>query len=388
MRILVLTPTFLPHIGGAEIVILEIYRRLALRHDVLLLTADKGVSASDRDHLVNFPVERYRDRFTTMRFRGHRTTGGVVPPFSFSAVEAVRRAVRRFRPEVMNTHYMEHTGLAAVVAMRRLRVPGVLTFMGRDVPGPRTPYGWKHYCRWVARQVADVTYVSDYCRRAIFGDAPGAPGRVILAGADLDRFNPRVDGSGVRRRFGADSDTPLLVAVQRLAPEKRVDIVVRAMPSILKRHPRAVLVVGGSGAALEELESLAGRLGVAGSVHFAGYVPDLDLPDYYAAADVFVFHSTYETFGVVLAEAMAAGKPIVSVNSTAIPEVVCDGTTGILVPPLDPESLADKVCFLLDSPSERERLGRNARAWAEKNLDWDDIANRYESVLETAAARS
>ena len=387
MRILVLTPTFLPLIGGAEIVLLELYRRLARRHDVLLLTADKGAPPSDRDHQVNFPVERYRDRVTTMRFRGHRTTGGVVPPFSLSAVKVVDEVVRRFHPDVMNAHYMEHTGLAAVVASGCRRVPCVLTFTGRDVPGPRTPYGWKYYCRWVARHVTDVTYVSNYCRRAIFGDARGAPGRVILNGVDLERFNPRLGGSVVRERFGVVGDTPLLVAVQRVAPEKRVDIIVRAMPSILSKHPRAVLVVAGKGAALEQLKSLAARLGVAPSVHFAGYVPDADLPDYYAAADVFVFHSTYETFGVVLAEAMAAGKPIVSVNSTAISEVISDGTTGILAPPLDPESFADKVCFLLDSPSERERLGRNARAWAENNLDWNEIVNQYESVLEAAARR-
>jgi len=387
MRILVLTPIFLPLIGGAEIVILEVYRRLARRHDVLLVTADKGGTPSDRDHLVTFPVERYRDRFTTMRFRGHRKTGGIVPPFSLSAVKAADAAVLRFRPDVIHAHYMSHTGLAAIVAGARHNVPIVLTLLGRDVPGPRTAHGWKYYCRWIARCATDVTYISDYCRRAIYGGSGGAPGRVISAGVDLDRFNPRVDGSAVRKRFGVAGDAPLLVSIQRVAPEKRVDVVVRAMPSILRKHPRAVLLVAGKGAALEQLKSLAARLGVAPSVHFAGYVPDAELPDYYAAADVFVFHSTYETFGVVLAEAMAAGKPIVSVNSTAIPEVISDGTTGILAPPLDPESFADKVCFLLDSPAERERLGRNARVWAENNLDWDEIVNQYESVLEAAARR-
>ncbi|MBP2681948.1 MAG: putative glycosyltransferase [Candidatus Krumholzibacteriota bacterium] len=145
--------------------------------------------------------------------------------------------------------------------------------------------------------------------------------------------------------------------------------------------------MGGKGAALEGLKSLAARLGVAGSVRFAGYVPDAELPGHYAAADVFVFHSTYETFGVVLAEAMASGKPIVSVSSTAIPEVVADGKTGLLAPPLDPDALADKVCLLLGSPAERGRLGRNARAWAEANLGWDIIAGRYETALEKAAAR-
>jgi phosphatidylinositol alpha-1,6-mannosyltransferase len=210
---------------------------------------------------------------------------------------------------------------------------------------------------------------------------------VIFAGVDIDRFHPLADGRAVRERAGAGPDDPLLVAIQRVAPEKRVDVLVRAMPSILRTHPRAVLVVGGKGSALDSLRALSAGLGVAGSVRFAGYVPDADLPAHYAAADVFVFHSTYETFGVVLAEAMAAGKPIVSVNSTAIPEVIADGRTGLLVPPLDPGALAEKVCVLLDSPAERERLGRNARAWAETNLGWDTIAGAYEAALEKAARR-
>jgi starch synthase len=73
------------------------------------------------------------------------------------------------------------------------------------------------------------------------------------------------------------------------------------------------------------------------------------------------------------------------VSSTAIPEVVAHGTTGILVPPLDPGALSDEVNRLLDSPGERERLGKNAREWAEANLDWSVIAGEYETVLQNAA---
>jgi glycosyltransferase involved in cell wall biosynthesis len=325
---------------------------------------------------------------TTMRLRGHRMTGGVVPPFSLSAVGALRRIVGEFQPDVINVHYMAHTGLAAVIGNNRCRVPTVLTFTGRDVPGPRTPYGWKHYCRWVARNVSGVTYVSHYCRRAIFGDSRKAPGRVILNGVDLERFRPGIDGAFVRERLGVGPGAPLLFALQRLAPEKRVDVLVEAMPSVLRNHPETVLVVGGTGKARGDLESLTHRLGIARSVRFAGYIPDAELGSYYAAADVFVFHSTYETFGVVLGEAMAAGKPVVSVDSTAIPEVVTDGETGILAPPLDPAALADKVNFFLGSPAERERVGKNARRWAETHLDWNAIAGQYEEALLDARRRS
>jgi glycosyltransferase involved in cell wall biosynthesis len=101
--------------------------------------------------------------------------------------------------------------------------------------------------------------------------------------------------------------------------------------------------------------------------------------------DLFVFHSTYETFGIVIAEAMACGKPVVSVRTTAIPEVVQDGITGVLAAPMDPVDLAEKIVSLLDSPARMEEMGRNGRRWAEEHFDWDDIADQYERVLVEAA---
>jgi glycosyltransferase involved in cell wall biosynthesis len=382
MRILVLTPTFLPMIGGAEIVLLEVYRRLAERHEVCLLTADKGGLSRDLDHLINFRVVRYQDRFSLMRFRGHRLTGGIVPPFSLSAVSATRRVVADFRPDVLNTHYMTHTGLATILAQRQLGVPSVLSFTGRDAPGPNTPWFWKYYDRWIAHSVSEITFVSDYCRQAIYGPSAPKRGIVIPGGVDLERFNPNLAKSYIRQRIGLPLEVPVLFAMQRLSPEKRVDIVIEAMPHILREHPRAVLVIGGSGKSRPKLVSLVQQLGLEQSVRFTGYIPEADLPLYYAMCDVFVFHSTFETFGVVLAEAMASGKPIVSVRSTAIPEVITEGKTGLLVPPLNPQAMAEKVVYLLDTPSERRQLGHSARAWAEQHFDWNDIAAQYEVVLE------
>ena len=382
MRILVLTPTFLPVVGGAEILLLEVFRRLARRHDVLLVTADKPGDATDKDNLVNFPVIRYKDRWTPMRFRGHRMTGGFIPPFSLSAVAAVSKAITAFKPDVLNAHYMVHTGLAAVAGAKRHGVPMVLTFPGRDVPGPGTPWFWKYYCRWTASQADDVTYITDFCRRAIYDGKSTNGGHIIEPGVDLEAFRPGLDGSDIRNKLGLSPDAPVLFAMQRLSNEKRVDIVIESFAFVLKKHPEARLVIGGTGPALQGLQSLTHQLGVADTVLFTGYIPDEDLPRYYAMADIFVFHSAYETFGIVLAEAMAASKPIVSVNHTAIPDVVSDRNTGVLVPPFDPAAMAKAVEDLIDDAPERARLGANGRLWVEENLAWEKIAARYEEVFE------
>jgi phosphatidylinositol alpha-1,6-mannosyltransferase len=372
-------------VGGAEILLLEVYRRLATQHEVCLLTADKKLSPSGLDHLVNFSVVRYRDRFSFMNLRGHRLTGGIMPPFSLSAVRATQEAIADFNPHVINAHYMAHTGLAAVIAQKKHGVPSVLTFSGRDVPGPRTPWLWKYYDRWVASSIAWVTFISRYCRQAIYG-MNSTTGTIIPGGVDLERFSPGYNAVSLRHSLDIPSDAPVLFAMQRLSLEKRVDVLVRAMPHVLMKHPKAILVLGGTGKARPQLVTLVKKLGLSSSIRLTGYISDEDLPHYYALCDVFVFHSTYETFGLVLAEAMASGKPIVSVQSTAIPEIVRDGQNGVLVPPLDSRAMAEMIVHLLNSPHERERLGGNARTWAEQHFDWDHVARQYEAVLLRAAA--
>jgi glycosyltransferase involved in cell wall biosynthesis len=384
MRILVLTPTFLPMIGGAEILLFEIFRRLEIRHEIFLLTPDKNLPSSELDHEVGFQVTRYKDRFSFMNFPGHRLTGGIIPPFSFSAVTATYRAIKDFSPNVMNTHYMKHTGLAAVIAEKRFKVPNVLTFAGSDVPGPGTPWFWKYYDRWVAKSATEVTFVSEYCRQAIYGQGSNV-GTVISNGVDLEKFTPQHDRSRIRQKLSFPQHSSILLAVQRLSPKKRVDIIIQAMPYILHRHPNTLLVIGGSGSSQPKLVSLVQQLGLSQSVLLMGHVPHNDLPLYYAMADIFVFHSTYETFGIVIAEAMASGTPVVSVRSTAIPEVVQEGHTGLLATPLDPIDMANKITDLLDSPSKIRKFGRNGRLWAEQHFDWDVIAEQYEKVLLEAA---
>src|SRR5438105_1600584 len=165
-------------------------------------------------------------RVTLMRVRGHRWTAGALPPFSLSAVAAVRRAVAAARPDVLNVHYAMPTGLAGVVAVRRLGVPTVLTMNGRDVPGPGVPALWRWWQRALIAMVSEVTYVSGYCRDAIYGAGRG-PGEVITNGVEVPP--PPGHGAEVRAALEVPSSDCLVFALQRLAPEKRVDVLLHAL---------------------------------------------------------------------------------------------------------------------------------------------------------------
>jgi glycosyltransferase involved in cell wall biosynthesis len=385
VKILVLTPTFLPVVGGAELVLLEVYRRLARRHEVRLLTPVLAESlrrdhgSAEYDALLNFPVERYEDRVTLMRVRGHRLTAGALPPFSLSAVAAVRRAVAAARPDVLNVHYAMPTGLAAVDADRRLGVPTVLTMNGRDVPGPGVPYFWRWWQRALIALVTDATYVSGWCRDAIYGAGRGR-GEVVANGVEIPP--PPGDGAAVRAALDVPPGEILVFALQRLAPEKRVEVLLHALRRCLDVGVAVTLVVGGTGPEAPALRALAAELGIDKHVRFAGYIPRADLGGYFEACDLFAFHSTYETFGLVVAQAMSYGRAVVTVRSTALPEVV--GDCGVLVPPGDPAALGDAIAALAQDPPRRRALGEAGRRRAAARYGWDRVAEGYERVLARA----
>jgi glycosyltransferase involved in cell wall biosynthesis len=160
------------------------------------------------------------------------------------------------------------------------------------------------------------------------------------------------------------------------------------MPNILVQKPKLRLIIGGQGEDRPRLQQLADKLGISNHIMFTGFIPPEDISVYFAIADIFVFHSTYETFGMVLAEAMNYGKAVISVNDTAIKEVVDDGETGILVPSMDHKAFGEEVLRLLNDRSRRSKFEINARKKAQRHFKWDTIASNYERVLRTKALKT
>jgi glycosyltransferase involved in cell wall biosynthesis len=380
----VLTPTFLPVVGGTELVLYEVFKRLSTRHEVLVVTPhlsrfliDHYARGSDK-YPVNFGVERYIDRWTMMKIRGHKVLRGLIPPFSFSAIVALRKHARSFKPDVINVHFSMPTGLAGAVANTFWGIPGVLTLNGRDVPGPAIPWFWKYWHRILYQGYSEITYVSEYCRDVVFG--PRGPGTVTWNGVDFGRIT-RGNPHAVIERFRLQG-RKVLFALQRLSREKGVDLILRAFAGVVRKEPEAVLLVAGTGSEEVYLKRLSEELGLKDRVIFCGFVDEDELKDFFAAADLFVFNSLYETFGIVLAQAMANGVPIVSVCCTAVPGVV--DKAGILVPPGDQDGFQDAILELLNDPRKRKILGARGRKRAESLFDWDTIAVTYESVFRKA----
>jgi len=185
----------------------------------------------------------------------------------------------------------------------------------------------------------------------------------------------------VRRRYGLEG--PFLLSVGSLEPGKNRERLLQAFARLQARGLKHTLVVAGQRAWRYEGEApLARRLGLADSVRFLGHVPQADLPALYSAADLFVFPSLYEGFGLPALEAMACGTPVVASNVSALPEVV--GDAALQVSPLDVEALADAIERLLRDDRLRADLRERGLERA-RQFSWEKAARRTAEVYSWAS---
>ena len=188
-------------------------------------------------------------------------------------------------------------------------------------------------------------------------DVDPASVAVIPCGVDTARFQPQ-DKRRARAALSLPPTAPILLSVGRLQPSKGIDTLLQAAADIRRDYPDVrVLVVGGGlddqdereTAELNRLQTLGRRLGLS-NVHYVKAQPQEKLAQYYAAADVFVMPSHYESFGMVALEAMACGTPVVASKVGGLASTIVHGDSGLLVPPGDWRAFAQAVSRLLASP--------------------------------------
>jgi phosphatidylinositol alpha-1,6-mannosyltransferase len=376
-RTLIVTNDFPPRTGGIQTFVGELARRRPPGGVVVYTSAWAGAREYDRS--LDFPVVRHR--------------ASVMLP-----TPTVARHAEDLLVDYECTSVLFGAAAPLGVLGPRLRRAGAQRLValthGHEAGWAGMP-GGSPLLRRIGDGVDVVTYLGEYTRARIARAlSPAAAGRMarLAPGVDVGTFSPAVDGSGVRERYGL-ADRPVVLCVSRLMPRKGQDTLVSALPAIRSRVPGALLLLVGGGPYRDRIERLAHRTGVADHVVLAGPVPDEELPEHYAAGDVFAMPCRtrnrgldVEGLGIVYLEASATGLPVVAGDSGGAPDAVLPGETGYVVPGRDVAEVADRVSELLLDPQRAAAMGVRGRAWVEEAWGWDSVARRLGALLTVEAA--
>ncbi len=206
---------------------------------------------------------------------------------------------------------------------------------------------------------------------------PKAKFKVIYNGVDSEKFNPQISGDAIRKQYSL-GDSPLILAVGSSRILKGIIFLFYSLPEIITVHPNAkLLIVGVNSEYRKQVLPVIRRLGIQNNIVLVEYVPNNELPYYYAASDLVVLPSLMENFPVVALEAMSSGKPIVATRVGGIPEVIKTNDNGILVDPANVNQLAEAVLVLLENSSRRRNMGIRGRRLVEEKYDWKKIGEKY-----------
>lgn len=360
--------------GGAEHLLVEYARLLpdlGVDAEVVALQARDG----------NPGAEALRDAGTPVR------TLGIERLRQRGAYARVSDSIDSASPDIVHTQ-LEFSYILGSIAAHRRRIPTLATLHTLEEP-MRGTRAWarNRLTAYALRRYADrVVAVSDHARRHHIDHLRLSPDRVttLYNGIELGPFSA---ASGERRRvreeLGIPAEASLIVTVAVLRPPKGVSDMLTALPRIAARKPDSRYLIVGDGPARDDLERQAVRRGEAGRVHFVGR--RADVPRMLAAADLFVLPSRAEALPTVVAEAMAAGLPVVATSVGGTPEMV-GPETGILVEPGDPVALAAACLELLGDPDRRASMGAAAAEVAAERFDIRRQAARLVEMYRVLAA--
>ena len=305
------------------------------------------------------------------------TNLGMTAHWRLDALWRFYRLLRQERPMILHA-WMFHANMLARVIGQFTRVPIIITSRRNVEIGGASREQLKHYTRSLDH--ANIA-VCELARQAEIERTGVAPNKVITIynGIETAPFEA-ASTTVIRAQLNLPSTAPIVGTVGRLHPQKGLPYLLTAFREINAIYPNAHLLVVGAGELRAVLESQAQQLGISHRVIFTGNRQDI--PDLLACVDIFVLPSLWEGLPNVVLEAMAAGLPVVATAVGGTPEVVVNDVTGLLIPPRDPQALADAIHRLLRDPELRQRMGQAGRARVAEHFSVEQMVRKTETLYE------
>ncbi|GHO44650.1 glycosyltransferase [Ktedonospora formicarum] len=381
MRIMLVTDQYPPMVGGVPTVTRGLAVDFAKRgHQVWVVAPSYGARDVRR---LEHDVRVYRfSSFEWPTYEGLR-----IPFLPFMPI---RNLIKRSDPDIIHIHSPVVLGNVAQILAGGLRKPVIATNHYLPINMSRSLSSDPVF----GKPFSSVTYsyLVNFCNRCEYVTAPTqtalnllyehglrAPARAISNGIDISKYTPGEPDPEVLRRFGLPEDRPLIIHVNRLSEEKRIDVLIRALKYM--RQPAHVALVG-SGPMESELRALTASLQLEDRVSFLGYVRDADLLALRRTSTLFAIPSEADLQSLATMEAMACGLPVLAANSYALPELVHHGENGFLFQPGNSEEAAGYLDTMIENDELRARMRQGSLDIIAKHdrlaiLDeWEDLYRR------------
>jgi glycosyltransferase involved in cell wall biosynthesis len=380
MHIMIVTDQYPPMIGGVPTVTHDLAVDLVHRgHQVWVTAPSYGMRDARR---LEQGVRVYR--FSSFEWPAYKELRIPFLPFM-----PMRNLIKKSEPDIIHIHSPVVLGNIAQILAGGLRKPVIATNHYLPINMSRSltadPLIGKHFSNVI------YSYLVNFCNRCEYVTAPTmtalkllydhglrAPAKAISNGIDLTKFTPGAPDPTIRKRFNLPEDKPLILHVNRLSEEKRVNVLIDA---VAKMHTNAHVALVSTGPAEQELRAQVEQLHVEDRVSFLGYVRDADLLALRRSSELFVIPSEADLQSLATMEAMACGLPVVAANAYALPELVHHEKNGFLFNGGDSDEMAHYIDILVDDADLRKRMGAESLKIIATH-DRTEVLNQWEEIYQ------
>lgn len=388
MRILIGIEAYYPIKAGSAYAAYRLATGLVKRgHEVFVATPGEGFK-------VHKTVE---DKITVYRVGSFPLLGSGlrIAPFARYYVAPI---VEEIKPDVIHVEDHFFVAWSLIDYARKHKIPMVGTNhyhprnlihylkLSPKIEEKIEKLAWKHF-NTIYEQLDIITTPTETSRQIMLGNGFKKPIRVISNGIDMAYFKPfpKQELTEVAKKYHLNGDFKKVLFVGRIEKEKSIDVTIRAIQLVSKKIDVKLFIIG-VGSERDELEKLVGELGIGDKVVFLGSLPDQDVRRIYSLCDLFVTASTVELQGLVVMEAMASGKPIVSSQGMALHELVEEGGNGYVFPNGDYQTAAEKILLVLGDSEKAENMGKASLELIKKHSSETSL-DKYEQCYKDAIAQ-
>ncbi|HUL68477.1 MAG TPA: glycosyltransferase family 1 protein [Burkholderiaceae bacterium] len=371
LRIALVTETYPPEVNGVATTIARVVEGLHARHHELQLIRPRQAAEE--------PADNGGPRFHEILMRGLPIPRYPNLRMGLPATRALKEHWMAHRPDLVHIASEGPLGWSALQAALRLKLPVSSDFRTNfHAYSKHYGIGWLHkpimaYLRKF-HNLAQCTMVPTEELRRSLAEYGFRNLSVVARGVDTKLFAPHRRSEALRQQWGADSETPVVVHVGRLAPEKNLALLLAAFEAMRALNRAAKLVLVGDGPARKWVQARCP------DAIFAGMRAGEDLATHYASGDLFFFPSLTETYGNVTAEAMASGLAVLAFDYAAAAQLIRSNDNGMVVPVDDPEQFVECARALANELPRMRSMGARARETTSA-LGWDSILEQIESTF-------